>query len=59
MNMNTTSPWARRPVRIFIGYLAVLWLGLIAAHLLGFRIVRPNLEKAEDRTAYGQSYTHK
>ncbi len=59
MTMNTKSPWARRPVRIFIGYLALLWLVLVGAHLYGFRIARPNLEKAEDRTAYGQSYTHK
>lgn len=59
MTMNAKSPWARGPVRIFIGYLTVLWVILIVAHLYGFRIVRPNLEKAEDRTAYGQSYTHK
>jgi hypothetical protein len=59
MNMRTNIPWSRRPVRLFIGFLTVLWLTLIGAHLFGFRIVRPNLESAADRAAYGQSYTHK
>lgn len=59
MTTNTTSQWARRPVRMFIGYLALLWLLLIGSHLFGFRIVRPNLESAEDRSTYGQPYTHK
>lgn len=44
---------------MFIGYLALLWLLLIGSHLFGFRIVRPNLESAEDRSTYGQPYTHK
>ncbi|MBL7980379.1 MAG: hypothetical protein JNL52_01080 [Flavobacteriales bacterium] len=57
--MKVTPPWATRPVKLFIGYLTLLWVLLIAGHLLGFRFIRPNLEKAEDRATYGQPYTHK
>jgi hypothetical protein len=46
-------------VRIFIAYLVLLWLVQVGANLMGFRILRPNLEKAEDRAVYGQPYTHK
>jgi hypothetical protein len=59
MNMETRSPWSRGPVRLFIGFLTALWLTLVGSHLFGFRLVRPNLESAADRAAYGQSYTHK
>ncbi len=59
MNGSVPSPWARRPVRIFIGFIALLWCVQIAAHVLGFRILSPNLESASDRAAYGQTYTHK
>jgi len=59
MNMETRSPWSRGPVRLFIGFLTILWLTLVGSHLFGFRLVRPNLESAADGAAYGQSYTHK
>ena len=59
MNLETPSPWRRRPVRIFIGLLAMLWLVQVAANLTGYRLIEPNLEKAEDRATYGQPYTHK
>jgi hypothetical protein len=59
MNLETPSPWRRRPVRIFIGLLTLLWLVQVAAGLAGYRLIKPNLEKAEDRSTYGQPYTHK
>lgn len=59
MNLDTSSPWRRRPVRIFIGILTALWLVQVGANLTGFRLIKPNLEKAEDRATYGRPYTHK
>lgn len=59
MSTATSSPWRRRSVRIFIAYLVLLWLVQVGANLAGFRILRPNLEKAQDRAVYGQPYTHK
>jgi len=59
MKQGTPTPWGRAPVRIFIACLAVLWLVQIGANLFGFRIIRPNLEKAEDQVVYGRPYTHK
>jgi hypothetical protein len=59
MNQGTPTPWGRGPVRIFIATLALLWLVQIGANLAGFRIIRPNLEKAEDHAVYGRPYTHK
>jgi hypothetical protein len=59
MNMLTKTPWNRGPVRLFIGFLTLVWFTLVVSHFLGFRLVRPNLESAADRAAYGQTYTHK
>lgn len=57
--METRSPFARGPVRIFVGALVMAWFSLIGAHIYGFRFFKPNLERAEDRQAYGATYTHK
>jgi len=46
-------------VRIFLAFLAMLWLVQLVANFTGFRVIRPNLEKAEDHAVYGQPYTHK
>lgn len=60
MTMETTSLYKRRPAVIFITFLSVLWLGFVGLHVAGFRLFSPNLERAEDRQAYGGSgYTHK
>lgn len=57
--METTSPYARTSVRIFIGILLLLVGTMVGSHLYGYRFIKPNLESAEDRQAYGSSYTHK
>ncbi|MBL7950866.1 MAG: hypothetical protein JNM62_04045 [Flavobacteriales bacterium] len=57
--MQNTSPYRSRAVRIFIGAIAVLWIALVGAQVLGHRLLKPNLESGTEQAAYGQSYNHK
>ena len=59
MIMQNTSPFRSRPVRLFIGAVALLWITLVGAQLLGHRLLSPNLESGTEQSAYGQSFTHK
>ena len=59
MKEQMLSPWRGRPVKIYIGFLLLIWSALITANLFGFRAIGPNLEKAEDRAVLGRPYTHK
>lgn len=59
MIMQNTSPYRSRAVRIFIGAIAVLWIALVGAQVLGHRLLKPNLESGTEQAAYGQSYNHK
>lgn len=59
MIMQDTSPYRSRSVRIFIGAIALLWVTLVGAQLLGHRLLKPNLESGSQEAAYGQSFNHK